>query len=240
MLGASRRARRASRLALSLCAGLALVGGHAPGEPTESGAIHGHVKLLRKKLFGTPEAEAEVRDVVVYVTGFAGRAPAAEASLDQRGEQFRPRLLPIVVGQTVEFPNRDRIYHNVFSVSPAHAFDLGQYKSSDPPKRERFDRPGLVPVYCNIHPHMIAYVAVLENSAFALAATDGSFSIQGVPPGRHVVRAFSPGADPVQREVEVVAGSAAEIELELIAGAIPTHKRKDGSEYPPPGSDAER
>ncbi len=198
------------------------------------------MKLLRKKLFGKPEAEAQVRDVVVYVTGFSGRAPGALASLDQRDEQFRPRLLPIVAGQSVEFPNRDRIYHNVFSVSPAHAFDLGQYKSSDPPKRERFERPGLVPVYCNIHPHMIAYVAVLENSAYALAAPDGSFSIEGVPPGRHVVRAFSPGAEPVQREVEVAAGGATEVELELVASAIPSHKRKDGSDYPRPGSDAEQ
>ena len=198
------------------------------------------MKLLRKKLFGRPEAEAEVRDVVVYVTGFSGRAPEALASLDQRGEQFRPRLLPIVVGQSVEFPNRDRIYHNVFSVSPAHAFDLGQYKSSDPPKRERFERPGLVPVYCNIHPHMIAYVIVLENAAYALAGRDGTYTIAGVPPGKHTLHAWTPGAEPVRREIEVREGGVVNADFELIGGALPSHKRKDGSDYPPPGSEVER
>ena len=196
MLRATRRVRRrqgfaSAALALALCA----LPAFAAAQSSETGALQGRVALFHKKLFGKPERASEVRDVVVYLTGFTSApSSAARASLVQQGEQFRPRLLPIVAGQSVEFPNRDRIYHNVFSVSPVNAFDLGQYKSSDPPKREEFARAGLVPVYCNIHPHMIAYVVVLENTAYALAAADGSYAIAGVPPGRHTLRSSPPRA----------------------------------------------
>jgi plastocyanin len=238
MLRARLRIRRAAACVASLCIALAAVDFAAA---QESGAIEGRVSILRKKLLAEPERIAEVQDVVVYVTGFSGPPTSgARALLDQHREQFTPRLLPIVAGQEVAFPNRDRIYHNVFSVSPLKSFDLGQYKSSDPPKRERFERPGLVPVYCNIHPHMIAYVVVLENAAYALAARDGSFAIHGVPPGRHTVYAWTPGADPVRHELEIAPGATTRADFELLEGALPSHKRKDGSDYPPPGSEAER
>ena len=139
------------------------------------------------------------------------------------------------------FPNRDRIYHNVFSVSPVKSFDLGQYKSHRRRQSsERFERPGLVPVYCNIHPHMIAYVVVLENAAYALAAPDGSFTIRGFRRADTACTPGRPGAEPVRHELELAAGVRATADFELIGGAPPSHKRKDGSEYPPPGSEAER
>lgn len=227
----------------ALVAAALLLAAHAaePAPAQEGGVIEGRVALSRKKLFGKPEPVDVVRDTIVYVTGFRGVAPAGpRPSLDQQYEQFAPRLLPIVAGQEVAFPNRDRIYHNVFSVSPVKSFDLGQYKSTDPPKRERFERAGLVPVYCNIHPHMIAYVVVLENAAYALAGPDGRFEIRGVPPGRHSVHAWTPGADPVRRELEVAAGGRAVVDFALVSGALPSHKRKDGTDYPPPGSELER
>jgi plastocyanin len=249
--GTVRRRSRCTRPQRALAAlVLAAAGELAPpvaaSEPAEAqqaaGEISGRVALFHKKLFRKPQRAKEVRDVVVYVTGFtSGPASGALAELDQRGEQFAPRLLPVVAGQEVAFPNRDRIYHNVFSVSPVKSFDLGQYKSSDPAKRARFERPGLVPVYCNIHPHMIAYVVVLENSAYALASPDGSFRIRDVPPGRRLVHAWTPGAPAaVSREIDVAAGATASVSFELTSGAIPSHRRKDGSEYPPPGSEAER
>jgi plastocyanin len=239
MLRTRLRARRAVAGALLIF--LASLGAAEPAFAQDgSGTIEGRVALFRKKLFGKPERAPEVRDVILYVTGFSGAVSGAGARLDQKDEQFAPRLLPIVAGQEVVFPNRDRIYHNVFSVSPVKSFDLGQYKSSDAPKRERFERPGLVPVYCNIHPHMIAYVIVLENAAYAIAAPDGRYVIRGVPPGRHTVYAWTPGAEPVRRELEIAPGVRAVADFELIFGALPAHKRKDGSDYPPPGSEAER
>jgi plastocyanin len=234
-----RWSRRAGILALGLASAAALAGTARP-EPAGTGAVHGTVTVLRKGLFGRADAASDRAGVVVYLTGFARPGPHAEVLLDQQDEQFRPRILPIVQGQTVAFPNRDPIYHNVFSVSPVHSFDLGQYKSTDPPRREVFDRAGLVPVYCNIHPHMIAYVVVLENDAFALSDADGRFRIDGAPAGRHVLHAWTPGAERVSREVEVRPGASVEVALELVAGRIPPHTRKDGSDYPRPGYEAER
>jgi plastocyanin len=196
------------------------------------GVIEGRVELRRERLLGEPAPAEDHSGVVVYLTGFTRPAPARVERLDQEGEQFHPRILPIVAGQTVVFPNHDPIYHNVFSVSPLHSFDLGQYRGSDEPRSERFERPGLVPVYCNIHPRMIAYVVVLENDAFATTDRAGFFRILRVPPGRHALSAWTPGAERVSREVEVAAGGVAEVALELVTGRIPGHKRKDGSDYP--------
>src|SRR5262245_10768767 len=170
------------------------VGAHAAAaEPAAVGTLEGRVEVLRKGLFGAT-SPADPSGVIVYVTGFTRPPPGEVQQLEQEDEQFHPRILPIVAGQTVTFPNRDPIYHNVFSVSPVHRFDLGQYRWSDLPRSERFDTPGLVPVYCNIHPSMIAFVAVLENDAFATTGADGRFRIEGVPVGERVVQAFLPGA----------------------------------------------
>jgi plastocyanin len=224
-------AARVPTLAMLLCCALAppaLVQAQAP-----EGAVRGQVVLLRKPLLGGLKPSDDASGVLVYVTGFTSGAPRELALLHQREEQFEPRLLPVVSGQRVSFPNHDDIYHNVFSVSPVQPFDLGQYKASDPPKEVAFERAGLVPVFCNIHPQMLSYVVVLENAAFATTAPDGSFAIEGVPPGEHVVNAWVPGAQRASQPVRIEAGGAAEVRLELRqTEKIGPHKRKDGSDYP--------
>jgi plastocyanin len=212
----------------------------APASAEPGGVIEGEVRVRSETLFGGSAAGDDHSGVVVYLTGFTRAAPTRAAQLVQQGERFRPRILPIIAGQTVSFPNRDRIYHNVFSVSPLHPFDLGQYRGGDPARSVAFERPGLVPVYCNIHPRMIAYVVVLENDAYALTGDDGRFRILRVPPGRHTLHAWTPGAERVSRAVEVGAGQLVRLSLELVAGRTPPHQRKDGSDYPRPGFEAER
>jgi len=201
-----------------------------------SGVIRGSVKVLKKGFFGRIGPADDKSGVLVYVTGYDEPAPPGVAQLEQQNERFAPRILPIVAGQTVSFPNRDRFYHNVFSVSPTLSFDLGQYKSSDPPRTQTFDKPGLVPVYCNIHPQMISYVVVLENRAFALTGEDGRFELR-VRPGHRALNAWMPGAQRVSQELDLAAG--AEVTQELVleeTQAIPSHLRKDGTPYPPPPS----
>ena len=135
----------------------------------------------------------------------------------------------------MSFPNRDRFYHNVFSVSSVEPFDLGQYKSSDPPRTQVFPNPGLVPVYCNIHPQMISYVVVLENDAFAITGEDGTFELRGVHAGAIALNAWLPGAQRVTKALELAPGAEAEIDLELAqTQTTPPHARKDGTPYPPP------
>jgi len=200
-----------------------------------TGTVRGSVKVLKKGFFGRVGESDDRSGVVVYVTGYSEPPPREEATLAQQNERFVPRLLPLVAGQSVVFPNRDRIYHNVFSVSSILSFDLGQYKSSDPARSQTFDKPGLVPVYCNIHPQMISYVVVLENRAFALTGADGAFELRGVRAGHLALNEWMPGAQRVTRELDLPAGGALAVELELSATqTIPPHLRKDGTPYPPP------
>lgn len=197
------------------------------------GKITGKVTVLEKRFLGGLKEKDDMGGAVVYLTGLESKPPEQVRNLVQENKTFHPVLLPVVAGQTVSFPNHDNIYHNVFSVSPVKSFDLGQYKSVDPPKNVVFDMPGLVPVYCNIHPQMISFVLVLENSAFATTGEDGKFTISNVPAGRYYINAWKPKAQRVSKEVEIVSGKEIVVDFELKeTQKIPPHKRKDGSEYP--------
>ena len=156
--------------------------------------VVGSVRVQERALFSGLRERDDRSGIVVYLTGFSAPGAPTPSTLGQRDERFEPKVLPVVVGQKVEFPNFDRLYHNVFSVSPVKSFDLGQYKSTDPPRSVVFDKPGLVPVFCNIHPHMISYVVVLENPSWAVTGADGAFDLRGAPPGRVTVNAWLPGA----------------------------------------------
>ncbi len=197
------------------------------------GRISGTVTILQKKFMGGFKQKGDMSGAIVYVIGFKDESPKEVPTLVQENKSFHPMVLPIVAGQTVSFPNHDNIYHNVFSVSPIKSFDLGQYKSSDPPKDVTFGKPGLVPVFCNIHPQMISFVVVLENSAFAETGKDGKFTIPNVPPGKYTINAWKPKAQRVSAEIEVLPGQETVANLELKeTEKIPPHKRKDGSDYP--------
>ena len=219
---------------LALLALVLAMAPHARSEPA-TGILRGKVTVLAKKLFGGLSASDDASGVVVYVTGYRAEPPDSVAVLEQKNERFVPRVLPIVAGQMVSFPNRDRFYHNVFSVSPVEPFDLGQYKSSDPTRTQAFANPGLVPVYCNIHPQMISYLVVLENDAFAVTGEDGRFELRSVRAGAIALNAWAPGAQRVTKELALAPGAELDVSLELsLTQATPPHTRKDGTPYPPP------
>lgn len=138
---------------------------------------------------------ASARDsanAVVYIDRIPGKsfsAPGSAVKLDQLNLTFVPHVLPVLVGTTVEFPNSDEVRHNVFSPGPAQKFNLGTYERKTV-KYQKFDKPGVVTLLCNVHAEMSAYVVVTETPYFAVTDKAGRFTIKGVPPGTYLLKAW--------------------------------------------------
>ena len=136
---------------------------------------------------------AEANAVVWLEAPNPPKAPAAERIvLDQRNLSFSPHVLVVRVGTVVDFPNNDRVFHNVFSFRDGKRFDLGMYPVGTV-RQVRFDKPGLSRIFCNIHPQMAAYVVVVDTPYFAAADRNGAFSITKVPDATYTYRAWRPG-----------------------------------------------
>jgi plastocyanin len=158
----------------------------------------------------------EIRNVVLYVQNAPATDadPSAHASMTQDDERFVPHVLPIVRGTTVEFPNADDVFHNVFSLSSARTFDLGRYPKGSA-KSVTFDQSGIVQVFCHIHSDMSAIVLVLDNPYFAQPALTGRYTIENVPPGEYTVVGWHERIKPVRRTVKVVAGETARLDFDI-------------------------
>jgi plastocyanin len=133
------------------------------------------------------------------------------ARIDQRNETFMPHVLAIVAGTTVDFPNSDLTYHNVFSLSRAKSFDLGRYAVGKS-KSVRFERPGIIRVFCEIHSHMSAFILVFAHRYFAVTEPDGSFHMDNVPPGTYSVFVWNE-ALPLESRRVTVPESGGDVEL---------------------------
>lgn len=141
-------------------------------------------------------------------------APASRPRLSQSQQAFVPRVLAVPAGTTVDFPNLDPIYHNVFSVSPARRFDLGKYPRGDS-RAVRFPKPGVVNVYCDIHSDMAAFIVVLPNHAYTQPAEDGSWRLPELPAGRYTVCWWHPDFEGGRREVVVPATGDVAVDAEF-------------------------
>ena len=158
----------------------------------------------------------DLRRGVIYLEtaprgAFEEREPG-RATLDQQNETFVPHVLAVTVGTVVDFPNSDRTYHNVFSLSKAKRFDLGRYAAGHS-KSVRFDRPGVVRVFCDIHSHMNAFVLVFTHPFFDITEPDGRFRIDNVPPGTYTVVGWYEGEAQTTRSVTVTASSVVDVEM---------------------------
>jgi plastocyanin len=191
------------------------------------GSIHGRVEVRQAPpaarrpdvaALGAapPSADTEsVRSVVYLETAPRGAFEHAEQRrivLDQRNETFVPHVLAITTGTTVEFPNSDQIFHNVFSLSKTARFDLGRYAAGRS-KSVRFDRPGIVRVFCDIHSHMNAFILVFSHTFFALTDPDGRYRLDNVPPGSYSVIAWHEGILSSPKPAAVSADGAAELDF---------------------------
>jgi len=145
-------------------------------------------------------------NILVFVT----KAPPVSVDLshtnfimDQRNLTFIPHILPVLVGSTVRFPNKDKVSHNVFSLSRAKKFNLGSYKPGEA-KSVLFDKPGIVELRCDVHAEMSAYIMVMKNPYWAITDKKGNFKIpeepftssygirgvKDLPPGKYFVRTW--------------------------------------------------
>jgi plastocyanin len=145
---------------------------------------------------------------VVYLEGsFAKPAAPPKAQMAQKDLAFVPMLLAVPTGTTVEFPNLDDTYHNIFSYSPAKRFDLGRYRRDERPvPAEQFDVPGLVVLRCDIHEHMRGLILVVDTPYCVLTGVDGSYRLGGLPAGRHTLRVWLDSKTTLERPVELQAG----------------------------------
>jgi len=181
---------------------------------------------------------SDVGNAVVWLEGPAPRARPVRVEMTLDGRSFRPRVVVVPVGSTVVFPNRDPFNHNVFSLSSPNDFDLGLYGRGTSGE-QRFRHPGLVRVYCNIHPKMSGFVLVIDNAHYTQPGADGAYAIEHVEPGRYTLHVWFERAPEVTQEITVPAGGLAGQDIALDASGYhyQPHKNKYGQEY---GSGATR
>ncbi len=176
---------------------------------------------------------ATAAPAVVYAELLSGSTPARAAgpfAMTQRNKTFTPRVLGVPVGAVVQFPNEDGLFHNVFSLSPGQAFDLGLYRGGAS-KSRTFATAGVVRVFCNIHPQMTALVVVAPTPWVVNAGADGAFRLD-LPAGRYRLTTLSERAAAVSIEVTVSgATTAPSFALDESAFVAAPHANKFGKPY---------
>jgi plastocyanin len=210
----------------AVCAALSLVSLAAmtsAGQAT--GGLRGRVEVLHAlSASHTVPAGSGERTVtesrqqaVVYfedVPADPGQSAPMRGRMNQTDETFVPHLLALTIGSTVDFPNDDNTYHNVFSLSKPKKFDLGRYASGRS-KSVTFDRPGIVRVFCEIHSHMNAFILVFAHRFFAVTDQNGRYRIDQVPPGTYRVTAWYEGIALETERVTIPAGATVDLDFRL-------------------------
>ncbi len=168
--------------------------------------------------------------------------PEKHATMLQKNKMFTPHILPVLAGTVIDFPNADPIFHNAFSSYNGQVFDVGLYPPGTS-RSVRFQRPGTVRVFCNIHPSMSSIILVLATPYFAVTQHDGSFHLD-VPPGAYDLRIFHERAADVTLQSLakriLVTSDGLRIPPVAISEAgylVAPHKNKYGKDYDPPADD---
>src|SRR5262245_46914034 len=195
--------------------------------------VNGRINILEKNNKPSPDLD----DAVLYLEGPVAAATAAQpvtVEIAITDKTYAPHVVVVPVGSSVRFPNHDPFNHNVFSASEPNSFDLGLY-GRGAARSQTFAHPGLVRVFCNIHPRMVAYVQVMANRYFTQPGTDGSFRFANVPPGTYRLHVWH-GRIPAEVVQEITAGNSIDESLEIALDARgyrwEPHRNKFGKDYP--------
>ena len=175
-------------------------------------------QIMAGRYQSNPQTRAEPADAssaVVYLEGDLPKSSSrpAIAEMEQKNISFSPGLLVIQTGTTVEFPNLDDTYHNVFSYSKVKRFDLGRYRKGEKAASVLFDKPGVVTLHCEIHASMRGTIVVLDNHYFEKTGPQGSYRIGPIPPGHYLLKAWVNENDLRVRPIDIAQGSTLHVDF---------------------------
>jgi plastocyanin len=201
-----------------------------------AGGVSGHVSFVTKR-----GQNPIINETLVWLEPASGaktpKRPAATFTMTTRGKALIPHVLAIPVGSTVSFPNEDPISHNLFSLSSANSFDLGIYRAGAG-KSHTFTTPGIVNVYCNVHPQMSSVIHVMATPYYGLADATGNFSIADVAPGKYDIVAWNEQGGTAHGGTVEVGGAVSTVTLTIDSRNFRNvaHTNKEGKAYEAPRS----
>jgi plastocyanin len=214
--------------AAAIAAAWVSVGITAAASPP-TGRIEGIVRLVApddrpivsgayptRRVNKTVPRPGEIRNVVVFLRDVQRSSALAPARIEmiQQDEAFVPRVVAITRGSTIDFPNADPFFHNVFSLSRSATFDLGRFPRGE--RRSRtFTQAGLIKVYCHLHSHMSASIMVFDHPHFTMPSSDGAFVLDDVPVGEYRVSAWHERIGESAKPIAVDAGRTIRVEFAL-------------------------
>jgi plastocyanin len=235
-IGSARSAARGASVASALL-GCLLASAATPNGQAgrDTGGVDGQVHIVVKSSrrlasagaypgrtvgIASEHGASEFANVMVFVKARTTPSRPTRVAIRQSDEEFLPHLVAVTSGSTVDFPNEDLIFHNVFSLSRASTFDLGRYPRGSSRSRV-FTTPGLVKVFCQLHSHMSAIIRVFDHPYFAIPDLDGRFAIPNLSPGAYDVVAWHERVGEVTLRASVVAGQTTRLSFSLPLTDVP-------------------
>jgi hypothetical protein len=215
--------------------------------PLGAASLSGRVRIVNSN-DAVVTKKGDYSGVAVWLTPVGGeplRPSPKRATMLQKNKMFLPHVLIISAGSTVDFPNADPIFHNAFSNFNGQIFDVSLYPPGST-RSVRFARPGIVRVFCNIHPTMSAVIVVVDSPFFTTSGRDGTFTLSNIPPGTYELHFFHERAttetlSKLTKNIVIPAtATAGETEISETGYLPMPHKNKYGNDYPPHSGESQR
>ena len=165
-------------------------------------------------------ADGNLKNAFVWVKsgldGYTFDAPTGSVSLDQKGCLYDPRVFGVRTGQEISILNSDPTTHNI---NPTPKNNRNWNISQGPNAAARIQsfarEEVMLPVKCNVHPWMTAYIGVVSHPYFAVTGDDGSFSLAGLPPGMYTVEVWHERLGAQEQQVTIGASESTEVSFEF-------------------------